>query len=265
MAHDVFISYAKEDKPAADAVCARLESRGIRCWYAPRDVPPGRSWAEALVDAIAASRVFVLVYTAHANSSPQVIREVERAVHHRLALLSLRLEDTPFSKALEFFVSTPHWLEAMTPPLERHLDALADAVEHILATDRAGTPLPPHAVPAPRPIPRRRFGPAHAAIALVLAGGAAWALFGRGGRDGEPREIVKRDVSSSDPHPPAASVPEPEKSQAQLEAEAARADWGGGRPDSRRLTARLRRGPVREALARLPRGCGAGRRTVPVG
>lgn len=44
--HDVFISYAAADKPVADAACATLESRKIRCWIAPRDVVPGarRSW-----------------------------------------------------------------------------------------------------------------------------------------------------------------------------------------------------------------------------
>lgn len=39
MAHDVFISYAQHDKPTADAVCHGLESVGIRCWMAPRDLP----------------------------------------------------------------------------------------------------------------------------------------------------------------------------------------------------------------------------------
>jgi hypothetical protein len=41
MAHDVFISYASEDKTVADAVCAMIESQGVRCWIAPRDVLPG--------------------------------------------------------------------------------------------------------------------------------------------------------------------------------------------------------------------------------
>lgn len=42
MRNTVFISYAHQDKPVADAVCARLEQSGIRCWIAPRDIQPGR-------------------------------------------------------------------------------------------------------------------------------------------------------------------------------------------------------------------------------
>ena len=41
MAHDVFVSYAAQDKPTADAACATLEARQVRCWIAPRDVLPG--------------------------------------------------------------------------------------------------------------------------------------------------------------------------------------------------------------------------------
>jgi len=67
MAHDAFISYSSKDKPAADAVCATLESRGIRCWIAPRDVLPGEEYAAALVNAIHESRLLVLVFSAGAN------------------------------------------------------------------------------------------------------------------------------------------------------------------------------------------------------
>ena len=48
MAHDVFISYSSKDKPVADAACATLESSGVRCWIAPRDVAPGVAYAESL-------------------------------------------------------------------------------------------------------------------------------------------------------------------------------------------------------------------------
>ena len=57
MAHDVFISYASSDKVVADAVCSQLESlHRIRCWIAPRDVTPGASWAESIIDALDGSK-----------------------------------------------------------------------------------------------------------------------------------------------------------------------------------------------------------------
>ena len=48
MPHDVFVSYSADDKPTADAVCATLENKGIRCWIAPRDILPGVDWGGAI-------------------------------------------------------------------------------------------------------------------------------------------------------------------------------------------------------------------------
>lgn len=44
MSHDIFLSYSSEDRTVADAVCAGLETQGIRCWLAPRCVEPGQDW-----------------------------------------------------------------------------------------------------------------------------------------------------------------------------------------------------------------------------
>src|ERR1035438_640129 len=76
MAHDVFISYSAKNNTTADAVCAMLESNGIRCWIAPRDVVPGMEWGECIIDAIEQSRIMVLVFTAAANDSPQRLPSV---------------------------------------------------------------------------------------------------------------------------------------------------------------------------------------------
>src|SRR5712671_587549 len=80
MPHDAFISYSTHDKAAADATCATLEASGIRCWIAPRDITPGAEWGEAIVDAINHCRVMILIFSANANKSQQIPREVERAV-----------------------------------------------------------------------------------------------------------------------------------------------------------------------------------------
>ena len=61
MTHDVFISYASKDKILADAVCATLEGRRIRCWIAPRDIMPGMDWSDAIIDALTSAQVFVLL------------------------------------------------------------------------------------------------------------------------------------------------------------------------------------------------------------
>ena len=79
-------------------------------------------WGEAIIDAIEECRIMVLVFTANANGSPQIRREIERAVNHGVAILPLRIEDVLPARALEYFIGNVHWLDALTPPLEAHLN-----------------------------------------------------------------------------------------------------------------------------------------------
>lgn len=134
MAFDVFISYASKDKVVADAVCARLESAGIRCWIAPRDITAGRSYGEAIIEAIHVTKVMVLVFSSNANASGHIPKEVERAVSSGLAILPFRIEDVSPGKSLDYFIGSVHWLDAMSPPMEKHLDDLASTVQKLLPT-----------------------------------------------------------------------------------------------------------------------------------
>jgi hypothetical protein len=129
---EIFISYSSEDKPVADAVCNNLESRGIRCWIAPRDILPGTNYQEAIIDAIDSSRIMVLIFSSHSNNSPHVIREITRAVSRGVVVIPFRIEDVPPSKSMEYLISVPHWLDAMTPPLEQHLEKLGKTVKVLL-------------------------------------------------------------------------------------------------------------------------------------
>ena len=149
MAHDVFISYASGDKTVADAVCATLESHGIRCWIAPRDVLPGIHYGEAIIDAIHECRIMVLVFSSKANLSGHIPKEIERAVSQGVTVMPLRIEDVAPAKSLDYFIGSVHWLDALTPPLEVHLQRLAANVQTLLSRGDARTEV--HAGPAHAP------------------------------------------------------------------------------------------------------------------
>ncbi len=102
MAHDVFISHSAKDKTIADAVCATLEARAIRCWIAPRDILPGHDWDTAIISAIKSSKVMVLVFPAHSNESAQVHREVKAAFSKGVTVVPLRLDDVALREKLEY-------------------------------------------------------------------------------------------------------------------------------------------------------------------
>ena len=134
MAHDVFISHSSKDKVMADAICAGLEARGIRCWIAPRDVLPGVEWTKSIVDAISNCKLFLLILTDNSNRSLQAVKEVDCAVNHERIVLPFRLEDVKPTGSMEYYLSSIHWLDALTPPLEKHIDNLAAYIGRIIQT-----------------------------------------------------------------------------------------------------------------------------------
>lgn len=135
MAYDVFISYASEDKIVADAACAMLESHAVRCWIAPRDVIPGMAYGEAIIDAIRGCRIMILIFSSKSNKSAHIPKEIERAVSAGVAVIPFRIEDVKPGKSLDYFIGSVHWLDALTPPLEQHLERLVHNVKTLLARD----------------------------------------------------------------------------------------------------------------------------------
>lgn len=146
MGRDIFVSYSQPDRGCAFELTHHLEANGFTVWIAPRDVSPAAEWAEEIIEAISAARVMVLVFSASSNSSPQVRREVERAVHKDLRILPFRIEDVLPSRSLEYFLSSHHWLDGFTEPRAPHYERLCECVRPWLA----GAPGQPAKREAPR-------------------------------------------------------------------------------------------------------------------
>jgi len=158
MARDVFISHSAQDKSVAEEVCAALEKSGVTCWVAPRDVRPGRSFPGEITRAIQQSKVMVLIFSGHSNSSEQVLREVQLAVESHLPIIRFRIEDVTLTDDLRYYLSAPHWLDALTAPLSKHVARLEVAVKELLdqSTENEGsTSGATRAAPAKEPSTRK--------------------------------------------------------------------------------------------------------------
>jgi hypothetical protein len=177
MAHDIFISHSAHDKAVADAVCAALENAAVRCWIAPRDVQPGRSFAGEITRAIQQSKAMVLIFSAHSNNSEQVLREVQLAVTSHLHIVQFRIEDVLPNDDLTYYLSTPHWLDALTPPLENHLRRLTASIKTLLNSPKEETGETPAAAPIPTPPQKQSSSLRMLWIAVALALAAAAGAF----------------------------------------------------------------------------------------
>jgi hypothetical protein len=141
MEHDVFISHARKDKSIADAICEKLESARLRCWIPARDIPAGEDWTEATRNAIGSSRVMVLVLSENANAAHHIEREIAHAFYTRRIIIPFRVADTFPRRNFLFYIGNIPWLNAVSPPPEQHLEALAARIKG-LVPDRTVT-VPP--------------------------------------------------------------------------------------------------------------------------
>ena len=132
MGYQVFISHSSKDKNFADAIVAKLEGRSIRCWVAPRDIPVGVEWAAAILNGIEQCQLMVIIFSQNSNNSPQVLREVERAINHRLTIIPIRIEDMLPTGSMEYYLSAVHWLDAIDMPIDMHLETACLRIEAII-------------------------------------------------------------------------------------------------------------------------------------
>jgi len=108
---NVFISHSSKDAVVAEEICRLLEDKGNKCFIAPRDIRPGREYAEEIIDGLERSDAVILLMSQNANQSPHVLREVEHAVSNKIPILVYKLEDVTLTKSMKYFLMTHQWID----------------------------------------------------------------------------------------------------------------------------------------------------------
>jgi len=137
----VFVSYASQDAAVANSIVDSLESQGLKCWLAPRDVKPGAQYADAIVRAINEAKAVVLVMSANAVDSAHVAREVERAASKRKPIIPFRIDTAALNPELEYFLSNSQWIDVPKLGMPAALAKLREAVGQGSATSSQGLPV----------------------------------------------------------------------------------------------------------------------------
>jgi hypothetical protein len=132
-AADVFISYASAQNLLAAQITEQFEAKGVRCWIARRDIVSGTNLWDAIIAAISSSRLVLVLLSAEANKSSQVIREVTQAVENGIPILPVRIDGVPLSARLGYWLSDTHWYDAFDQPATRRYDELTDTVKILLS------------------------------------------------------------------------------------------------------------------------------------
>ena len=124
MDHDVFISYSSKEKSVAYGVCHYLEEHGIKCWIAPRDIPPSSDYGDLIDKAIESCSVTVLIFSQWASLSKWVKGEINVAFDEGKPIIPFRIDETAITGALRVMLKQKHWIEAYPSYVDRLPDLL---------------------------------------------------------------------------------------------------------------------------------------------
>jgi hypothetical protein len=97
--YSCFISYSSKDQAFAERLHADLQSKGVRCWFAPHDMRIGDEIRPRIDESIRVHEKLLLVLSESSLASVWVKKEVEAAFEqeaqqNKLVLFPIRLDDT---------------------------------------------------------------------------------------------------------------------------------------------------------------------------
>ncbi|MGW4774970.1 TIR domain-containing protein [Nocardia sp. NPDC004278] len=183
----VFISYHSSKRPVVEHLATYFARHDISTWWAPRDVPPGSDWDEAISRAIKSSKALVLLFCASADSSVHVKREVHLADKAKIPIYWVRLEQVQ-PERLGYYLSPTQWVDW----LDRRDSTLDSLVKDLKRPGLSGHALDTDVTPRPaEPVPVTGW-PAGVAVfenERIAAEAAAHTYF-RIAREASDRSVV---------------------------------------------------------------------------
>ena len=153
---EVFVSYSRLDNDRVYALTSKLRSAGVRLWMDVRNIDGAAMWGEEIVNAVARSKVLLLLVSKTSVASQNVVKEVLLASERKGHILPVDLEPTEIPGSLKYALAGIQHIEyfrgdpddSMKAVL-RSLERLGVAVGAITASSKVAPaaensfPLPP--------------------------------------------------------------------------------------------------------------------------
>lgn len=133
---DVFVSHhTSTSLHIVEGIVNKLESVGIRCWYAPRDTED--AYASSIARALESCAVFLLILNRPASESFHVLNEIDMVTKRLVKgedvkILPFHVADDEIGADAQYYLGRLHWIDAMTPPMYKRVDELVERIARLL-------------------------------------------------------------------------------------------------------------------------------------
>ena len=190
-APDVFVSYARKNRPVAEQLAEGLSASGLQVWW-DSELSAGSEFASVIETKLQGAAVVIVLWSADSVRSAFVRDESSRALKHD-KLLPVRIEEIE----LPLGFGQLHTLDL----LDWDGDADDEAFEKLLLEVRRRQQRAPLGLVAepPRPTlrwPRRSSWMAGAAIVLAAGGTAIWYVRDQQEKEAEAQAALTRRVDA---------------------------------------------------------------------
>ena len=138
---DVFISCLNSDRDLVKPLAEELKRLGISCFYVENDDISGNSYAQTVVQAISACKIFLLIWTENAKDSDNVVNETTLAIRFKKRIIPYKIGyfNADRNAALMYHLAPLSWCEVpqQTPKTDAEvigliLNALLNNVDAFL-------------------------------------------------------------------------------------------------------------------------------------
>ena len=139
--YDVFIRYSSKDylddnnniipDNAVSAIKETLSKEGISYWFDEEGIYSGQNFVERIVNNIEASKIFVYLSTANANSSKWTCKEIASADEFGKPIIPVRIDKSPYNKKVMFRISDLDYIEYYTNPESALNDLIISIKAHL--------------------------------------------------------------------------------------------------------------------------------------
>ena len=128
---DVFVSYSRQDNDKVLELTAKLRSAGVRMWMDVRNIDGAAMWGEEIVNALAKSKVLLLLVSKSAVASQNVVKEVLLASERKGHILPIDLEPTEIPSSLKYALAGIQHIEYFRGDPDAHMSAIIRALERV--------------------------------------------------------------------------------------------------------------------------------------